>query len=197
VTTLLFVCGLTCGASAQTPSGLSPAFNELLTQYRTGDTAAAIVAFSRWPEARVIAESTKFEGIADRSTLAAIALFHTEAGIVNGKFGDIAAGKSGRILLGGWGLEDVFEPHARTANLIVDQLLDQMKVEKVEAFWRFGLDWYVVAMSTCQYRRHFACTVELLDKGESYFEDQGRYRLIQGSVTAPAYRTPEAITLAD
>jgi hypothetical protein len=151
------------------------------------------VSFSRWNESRVLAEATEFEGITDRPTLAAIALLHTEAGIANGKFGGIAASVSGHIVLGGWGLEDVFEPHSLTANRIVDRLLDGLKGERDEFLRRFGLDWYIVAMSTCQYKRRFACTVELLEKGESYFEGEARYRLVEGSVSAPPFRSPSAI----
>jgi len=135
-------------APARTPSA---AFTRLFDAYRRGDESTAILSFARWSEARVMAEALRPSDVdpKDTATLEALAVFHTDAGIASGRFGLFSASAPTFLSLGGWGLEDVFEVHSRTAYTIVNSLVTRAKAAHDERVLQFARLWYIVAISGC------------------------------------------------
>lgn len=131
------------------PAAPSAAFARLFDQYRHGSAGPAIGAFAKWSAERVAAEAMRPADVTDTTTLEALALFHTDAGIASGRFGLFSESSPSSFVLGSWGLEDVFEIHSYTAYKIVDSLVVRGKAEHDATLLRFARSWYVVAISAC------------------------------------------------
>jgi len=200
------------------PPGPSAAFTQIFDQYRRGNPAPAIGSFARWKPERVSAEARLAEGADDPLSLAALALFHTDAGIANGTFGGFAPKTPNFINLGGWGLESVFEVHSLSAYRIIETLTKRGKETKDEGLLKFCRSWYVVAMSACakggeaEVATEFVpkpslgdglfpaeqimksggrpdCVSGLRDKAIHYFDDDPEIQLLLGSVIEPKQMT--------
>ena len=137
-------------ARGPAPARPSAAFSQLFARYRQGDAGAAIVSFARWSDERVQAEATQPADVTDATTLEALALFHTEAGIASGHFGEYATTVTGTgNFLYGWGLDSTFEIHSYMAFTIVNSLVARAGATHDAAMLRFAKSWYIVALSTC------------------------------------------------
>jgi len=195
------------------PAGPSRAFLQLFDQYRRGSPAPAIGSFARWTEDRVKAEAMLPPGVDDSASLQALALFHTDAGIANDRFGMFAAKSPNYLMLGGWGLESVFEVHSLTAYRTVETLIARGKATNDLDLLRFAQQWYIVALSFCTRggepvkvenlfpqkptlanlpaeettaatgRPH--CVLGLKDKAQHYFDDDPEVQLLLGSLVEP------------
>jgi tetratricopeptide (TPR) repeat protein len=167
----------------------SATFTQLFNEYRHGDAMSAVTAFSRWKEPRVRAEARLPPDVNDAPSLAALALFHTEAGMGRRTFGKFAEGAPNIMNLGNWGLEDVFEVHAYTSYRLIDDLIRQAKSEHDNGLLSFCKSWYIVAVSYCL-RWNLACMEGLIEKGEYHFgHDDPEFLLLLGSVREPQVMT--------
>lgn len=97
-------------AAAQTPT-----VGELFDAYLAGNRTEAVRAFAAWPEKRVAAETLRFGDGVDPWRRFALAMFDTEAGLLNLTF----AADAGNNPLGGGQLE----PHATRASALITSLL--------------------------------------------------------------------------
>jgi hypothetical protein len=186
VLTLLLGATLPLAAEPQARPALDSAgFAQLFDAYRHGDATAAVAAFSRWKEPRVKAEATLPPDVHDAPSLAALALFHTEAGMGNRTFGKFGEGTPDFLTLGNWGLEDVFEVHAYRSYRLIDDLIRRAKSEHDANLLTFCRSWYILAVSYCL-RWNLACMEGLIEKGEYHFgHDDPEFLLLLGSVKEP------------
>jgi tetratricopeptide (TPR) repeat protein len=160
--------------ASQAPVSPASTFEQLFDEYRRGDADAAVAAFARWTPNRVAAEATLAPGVSDLQTLAAFALFHTEAGMRNGRFGRVAP--------------EVFEIHARTAFHLVARLLEQeRRAETGLDILAFEKNWRMLAIAHCMRARLSDCKKELLDRGEHEVraDDDPQYLLLIGAQAEP------------
>ena len=185
-TAAIAVLALVSGATLASQQARVPlafaTFPQLLHEYRTGDWQAAAAAFGEWQEELVRPASVVRPG-ADDATIAALAMFHTDAGMAAGNFGAMAKGiPRGAAGLGYWGLDKAFEPHSRRAYELVEELFDRAEEHGDARLAEFARSWYISAMSYCHRWGRGACTRSLYEKGESQFDDHADFRLVMGSV---------------
>lgn len=157
-------------------------FPQLFAEYRTGDWQAAAAAFGEWQEELVRPASVVPPG-ADDAMIAALAMFHTDAGMAAGNFGAMAKGiPRGAVGLGYWGLDRAFEPHSRRAYELIEDLLDRAEERGGNRLREIARSWYITAISYCHRWGRRDCTRCLYEKGESLFHDDPDFRLVMGSV---------------
>jgi tetratricopeptide (TPR) repeat protein len=190
LTTCVVVLALGLGLSpghAQTGVSADATFARLFAEYRRGNHDAAVQAFSRWKPERVKADARLGDGVDDVASVAALALFHTEAGMRNRTFGQIAEDELGEIALGGWGLEKVFEPHSYAAYRAVDDVIKRARRDQNTGLLSYAKSWYIVAISYCRRWNHDPCVDELIDKGEHDLDgdEDPEYLLLIGSIAEP------------
>jgi tetratricopeptide (TPR) repeat protein len=171
---ILVLAGLAAGPArldVQSPipaPAPTPSFAELLEQYRRGDAAAAIAAFARWTPVRIEAEALMPAGRHDAKVLAALALFHTEAGIAAGTFGRFASRMSPLTPSRGRGFTALFDVHSRAAFRYIHAL------EPDATPWRawFVQQWHELALLHCMRGRLVGCRDEILSRvGRDLDED--------------------------
>jgi len=196
----LFIVCLSVGLDGSpqvSPLTAASTFGRLFDEYRRGDAAAAVDAFSDWDDERVSNEARLPDSVTDSSSLAALASFLTEAGMARQTFGQFVEGTPpvyqpflGPMLwLGDWGLENIFEPRSFTAHQLVDALVRRAKMDRDDRLLGFCRSWYILAVSYCQ-RWRLSCTRGLLDKGEYHFGgNDPEYLLLVGSIRQPGVMT--------
>jgi hypothetical protein len=168
----------------------SATFPQLLQAYRRDRPLEAVAAFGKWPEKRVLSEARLPPGVQDTSSLAALALFHTETAMRNLKFGHLAQGVSPLISHAMWGLSKTFEPHSSRSYEIVIQLLQRSKEQDDAALLGFVRSWYVAAISHCYRWNQPVCMGSLLEKGESDLgRDDVEWLLAYGSIHSASHYT--------
>jgi hypothetical protein len=177
--------------------GSSTSFEQLFDAYRRGDADAAVEALSQWSDERVAAEARLPDSTTDSASMAALALFLTEAGMRRRTFGEFVKATPPivqpflgvLIWLGHWGLEDIFEPRAFKAHQLVEALVRRAKADDDARLLGFGRSWYIVAVSYCQ-RWRLPCVRGLLQKGEHFFGDSdAEFLLLAGSIRQPPVMT--------
>jgi Mg-chelatase subunit ChlD len=127
-------------AAAPLASSQSTEFERLFALYRGGSADEAVRSFALWPEARVEAEAALPAGMTDRQALAALALFHTEAGLARLTFG----GPTSRIH-GTLNLPYVREIHYRNSLALIERLSAEAEASSDAALARFCSDWLIAA----------------------------------------------------
>lgn len=166
-------------------------FPQVFQEYRTGDWQAAAAAFGEWQE-ELVRPASVLPPAADDATIAALAMFHTDAAMSRGTFGALAKGvPRGAVGLGYWGLDRAFEPHSRRAYELIEELIDRAEERGDQEMLAHGRSWYITAMCVCHRAGRGACTQSLYEKGESRFDDDADFRLVMGSV-GHATRTTQA-----
>lgn len=105
-------------AGAPPPSEL----RTLLEAYRAGDPDAAVDTFAKWDAQRVEREQSSLTDLTEPAVKAALALFHTEAGVRNDRFGSIRPDVG--VLTGD---DSEKEVHYRTAKRLVDEVFRQAR----------------------------------------------------------------------
>jgi tetratricopeptide (TPR) repeat protein len=179
------------------PVAPGKSFEQLFEQYRRGDANAAAAALSQWSDERIALEARLPDDVTDSGSLAALALFLTEAGLSRRTFGEFVKDTPPivqpflgvLIWLGHWGLEDIFEPRAFRAHQLIEELLRRAKADDDARLLGFCRDWYIVAVSYCQ-RWRLPCVRGLLQKGEHYFGDEdAEFLLLVGSIRQPPIMT--------
>jgi tetratricopeptide (TPR) repeat protein len=170
----------------------SAEFETLFDTYRNGDAEGAVERFSRWEGDRVAEEARLPDGDDSAHALAALALFHTEAGMRNLTFGRYRDDTGMELHLGFWGLEDVFEPHSYRAYQLIQQLIGIAKARGDRNLLQFCKSWYIVSISYCM-RWGYDCGEQLVERGEHEFdgEDDAEYLLLLGSRRSGGLRHQE------
>ena len=180
-------------AGPQTSASSAPAFDQLFDQYRRGDAAAAVDAFSFWDNQRVSLEARRPDSTTDSASIAALALFLTETGFRRQTFGGFVEGTppgfqpflGPMLFLGDWGLEDIFEPRSFRAHQLIETLVRRAKADRDERLLSFCRSWYILAVSYCE-RWQLQCTRGLLEEGEHHFGgNDPEYLLLVGSIRQP------------
>ena len=117
------------------PAAPSVEFVRLFNQYRTADADAAVAEFASWDRARVERESAIDLPADDLRAQAALAAFHTEAGIRNGSYHEWIPGPTANAN------SDFVEPHAQIAERIVQAFVSPAatKNEELTTFCRVWL----------------------------------------------------------
>jgi VWFA-related protein len=126
------------GLTTAQRAGSSSAFTAIFDQYLHGDADAAVRALAAWSEVRVDAEATPLPESADPWMLAARALLHTEAGLLNETFAGRPHGGDPR---NSWPLET----HARTAFALVERLVAEAGTDP--SLRAFCVEWTMFASS--------------------------------------------------
>lgn len=170
----------------------SPRFLSLWSMYRRGDADAAVEAFARWKAKDVAAEAALPSADADPWARVALATFHTEAGFRNNTFGRWAQGTPTEIVLGGWGLADVYEVHSYRAFLLVKEVTEIARRTHDDRLLSFVRSWYITTMSYCLRWRLPDTLRDLWDIVDHEFGDEPEIRLLIGSV-AEARAQPRAV----
>jgi tetratricopeptide (TPR) repeat protein len=129
------------------PTAPSAGFVRLFNQYRTGDADAAVTEFASWDRARVDRESAIDLPADDLRAQAALALFHTEAGIRNGEL-DLVLNE------GPMGDHLVREPHGTVAGALIDQIRPKVLASQNQSLIEFVRTWYIVQASVAGRWQH-------------------------------------------
>ena len=108
-------------------------FTRLFAQYRSTEADGAIAEFASWPDARTLRDATLPPGINDPMSLAALALFHLEAGLMKAGFTRDDTGVLPRQLMA----------HGDAGMALVERLLPLAKASTDPRFLIFCRDWYV------------------------------------------------------
>ena len=188
---------LDAGALRVSAPPSTASFKQLFEDYRRGDANSAVEAFSHWSDERVAAEARLPDSITDSESMAALALFLTEAGISRRTFGEFVKGTPPifqpflgvLIWLGHWGLEDIFEPRAFGAHRLIEVLVRRAQTDRDPRLLDFCKSWYIVTVSYCQ-RWRLPCVRGLLQKGEHYFgQTDAEFLLLVGAIRQPPIMT--------
>jgi tetratricopeptide (TPR) repeat protein len=182
----LLVAGLSAAPAAQVrPRGVtepSGRFLSLWSMYRRGDADAAVDAFSKWKPKEVAAEAMLPSTSDDPWSRAALATFHTEAGMRNNTFARWSVDSPSAFNLSGWGLAPVYEVHAYHAFLLVKDLTAIGKRTHDDRLVAYARSWYIIAISYSLRWRLRDAMLDLWDLADHDFGDDPEMRLLIGSI---------------
>jgi len=163
------------------PSG-SVRFVALLDCYRRGNADEAVETLSKWKEKELQSEAIIPAGNDDPASREAFVALLTEAGIRNNNFARYREGTHTFVFLGGWGLEDVFEPLSYRAFLQIKELTQWARSHHDGAVLDFCRNWYVLTISfTLRWDRRDAES-GLWDIADHEFRDDPEMHVLLGSV---------------
>jgi tetratricopeptide (TPR) repeat protein len=145
---LLIGLGVTLALSVAPPapaplSVSSTDFVRLFTQYRTGDADAAVAEFASWDRVRVERDAAIDLPPGDLRAQAALALFHTEAGIRNGQLDLLVSS-------GTTGQDVIREPHGTAAGRWIDGLTPKAIAAHDSKIVEFVRTWLIVQASVAE-----------------------------------------------
>jgi tetratricopeptide (TPR) repeat protein len=136
------------------------------------------------------------ESVAQRDRLATLAqaLLHTEVGFRRDTFGRYSFSAPFALALPSVGLTGMFELDSLIAYRLVSDTLAEARKADDSAQVLFIRDWYVVAVSYCQYKK-LDCAQALLAAAREDFANDGVILLLSGSIAETAGRPASAVAL--
>jgi tetratricopeptide (TPR) repeat protein len=176
--------GRTLGKRPKPLDRPSARFSLLFLQYRHGDAETAIDALAKWSEAELIVEAVQSPND-DEWTRAALAIFLTEAGIRNARFGVYSDYSPKWILDRSWGLDNIYEIHSYKAYTIVKDLSRAALRKHDDKLLSFCLKWYDYVTSYV-YRLRKPALINLRDIADHDLGEYAEIRLLLGSMMETA-----------
>jgi len=174
-------------ASQVRPLTAQSTFADILAEYQLGDPRRAVEALAAWDEERLTREAVVPEGAQGLVPPATVALLLTESGMASRRFGRIQP-EALQMSMGGWGLEKSFEVHSYRAYTLIEDLVEQARVDDDAELMAWVKSWYILTTSYCLEFNSLSvrCGQGLYEKGVHHADkNDPEVMLWRGSMTEP------------